>query len=203
MAAPLAAPKRLPFQSTARSRQTRPSRHALPSSSGVTAKGATLQAGLAWTQPKPVFISMGARVRSDQSLIWTISWMWPIAASGDMPIGTASTITPNSPSKSMPKRFVGHQHIVARAIEFVRQALIHQRAIARDRIEPEGDLHKLAMRFKRRAIEPLPRARQRGAEMLARQRIALACRQRPASCRERSGPVLQCKLQQSARQTGR
>jgi hypothetical protein len=65
----LAAPKRLPFQSTSRSMSTRASGHCALASSGVTATGDMLQGGLACTQPKPVFISIGAMRRSDQSLI--------------------------------------------------------------------------------------------------------------------------------------
>lgn len=64
--------------------------------------GAMLLAGFAWIHPKPVFISSGAMRRSSQSLIRTTSRMCRNAAEGETPIGTASVMTPNSPSKSMP-----------------------------------------------------------------------------------------------------
>jgi hypothetical protein len=74
---------------------------------GRDGKGAMPHGGLAWTQPNPVFISGPASVRSDQSLTCTTSRMWFIASAADVPIGTASTITPNSPSKSMPSASSG------------------------------------------------------------------------------------------------
>ncbi len=77
--APFAAPNFAAFHQTLSGKATRSWAHALPSSSGVSANGAALQAGFACTQPEPVFISIGARVRSDQSLICTMSLMFSTA----------------------------------------------------------------------------------------------------------------------------
>ena len=104
---PCGSPKRSPFHCTARRICTRPSRQALPSSSGVTATGAKAVEGLACRKPKPVAISCGPRARRLQSLTWTIRRTQPSAASGDTPIGTGPTTTPNSPSKSMPRASSG------------------------------------------------------------------------------------------------
>ncbi len=86
--APFAHPTRRPFQSISRSRQTRPFGQAFPRAPGVTAKGAMEQAGFAWIQPNPVFISTGAIARSDQSLIWTTSQICFIASAGLVPMGS-------------------------------------------------------------------------------------------------------------------
>ena len=75
----------------------------------VTATGAIELAGFAWIQPKPVFISIGATFRSLQSLIWTRSLMCVRASAADAPIGTASVMIPNSPSKSMPSSSEGRR----------------------------------------------------------------------------------------------
>ncbi len=65
-ARPFTRPNRSPFHSIASVASSRLSDQAAPSASGVTANGAMLHAGFAWIQPKPVFISTGAILRSDQ-----------------------------------------------------------------------------------------------------------------------------------------
>src|SRR3990167_8018725 len=104
---PCGAPKRSPFHCTCSRICTRPSRQALPSSSGVTATGAKAVEGLACRKPKPVFISCGPSARRLQSLICTTRRTQASAASGDTPMGTGPVTTPNSPSKSIPSASLG------------------------------------------------------------------------------------------------
>ena len=64
ISAPEADPTRSPFSATCRFMQTRPSRHAAPSSSGVTAIGAKLVEGFACRKPKPFGISRAERAQT-------------------------------------------------------------------------------------------------------------------------------------------
>ena len=87
---------------------------ASPSSSGVTATGAKLEDGLAWKKPKPVRISRG-RERAQADVVDLHEQ--PDARAAERrrePIGTSSTITPNSPSKSMPCASSGSRDVVVR-----------------------------------------------------------------------------------------
>ncbi|MCY1458727.1 hypothetical protein D9M71_761350 [compost metagenome] len=72
------------------------------------ASGAKLDEGLAWRKPKPVRISRGARARKLTSLICRINLMCCSACCASHPIGTSSTSTTNSPSKSMPWLSLGN-----------------------------------------------------------------------------------------------
>ncbi|MNE58989.1 hypothetical protein D3C80_1540530 [compost metagenome] len=107
MAPPCGWPNHSPFHSTFSGRCTRPSRQASPSSSGVTATGAKLEEDLAWTKPKPVFISRGANARRLTSLTCSTRRICASACSAVHPMGTSSTSTANSPSKSMPWASLG------------------------------------------------------------------------------------------------
>jgi len=99
----LGAPSRLPLMWETSGRCTLPSRQASPSSSGVTATGEKLLDGFAWKKPKPLASSAGIRLRSDTSFTSMMSLIWPSAASGVTPMGTSSTITATSASRSMPQ----------------------------------------------------------------------------------------------------
>ncbi len=79
------------------------SRHASPSSSGVTAIGENALDGLDWKKPKPLPSSPGISPRNDTSLTIIIKRMcWP-ASAALTPIGTSSVITATSASKSIPQ----------------------------------------------------------------------------------------------------
>ena len=55
-------------------------------------------------------------------------------------------------------------NVIKGAVKAVRNALVHERSIDWERIQSKGDLHQFAMGFERRAVEPLPSPRQRGAK---------------------------------------
>ena len=93
----------MPLKVEISGRLSRAPSQASPSSSGVTATGAKAVAGLPWKKPKPLASSVTITLRSDTSFRMVTSLMCLRAASGEMPIGTSSMITPISPSKSMPQ----------------------------------------------------------------------------------------------------
>ena len=96
-------PNSLPLKVEISGRLSLAPSQASPSSSGVTATGAKAVAGLPWKKPKPLASSVTMTLRSDTSFRMVTSLMCRRAASGETPIGTSSTITPISPSKSMPQ----------------------------------------------------------------------------------------------------
>ena len=98
----LGRPKGAPFRCTTRGRLSLPPSQAWPSSSGVTASGEKAERGLPAMKPKPLASSAGISPRRDTSLTSMTSLMWLPASAAAMPMGTSSSTTATSASKSMP-----------------------------------------------------------------------------------------------------
>ncbi len=99
----LGAPKSVPLRLLSSGRPSLRPSQAAPSSSGVTATDEKAVAGLPWTKPKPFASSVGIRFRRLTSFTSMTSLMCAAASSAETPIGTSSTTTATSLSKSMPE----------------------------------------------------------------------------------------------------
>ena len=138
-------PNSAPFRCETSGRCTLPSRHASPSSSGVTATGEKPLAGFDCRKPKPFASSAGIRLRRLTSLTSISRRTCASAAGVAVPIGTSPVTTATSASKSMPQASSASTMSSQRAEHVVGGALVHQR------VGPELGRHRRAARARARA----------------------------------------------------
>lgn len=95
-------PTSAPLSQVESGRCTRPSFHAWPSSSGVSANGENAVEGLLWKKPKPFASSSGIRFRRVTSFARRTSRTCAWASSARVPCGVSPRTTQTSDSKSQP-----------------------------------------------------------------------------------------------------